>query len=232
MKTIGIIGGIGPESTIEYYKRIVAAHRARVEGASYPSILINSIDATPLLGYIMARRFDDVARLLVKEVARVAAGGADIALIAANTPHVVFDQIRAGSPIPLISIVEATAARASQLGLKRLGLFGTQLTMESKFYPEVFARQGLTIIVPNGEERAYIHEKYMAELFNGIVRQETRDELVSIAGKLGERDAIEGVILGGTELSLILTEPSYSDLPVLDTTQIHVDRAVAMALTS
>jgi aspartate racemase len=231
VKTIGIIGGIGPESTIEYYGRIIVAYREKARDGSFPSILINSIDARPLLTFIGARDFDQISRLLLTAIDRLAQGGASFGLIAANTPHVVFDAVDALAPIPLISIVEATADVAAKRSLRNLGLFGTQLTMESSFYREVFARQGLSIIVPNAEERAYIHEKYMGELFHGIVNQETRNKLVSIVATLKERDGIDGVILGGTELSLILTDPSYAGLPVLDTTQIHVDRAVAMALS-
>ncbi len=230
MKTIGIIGGTGPESTIEYYKRIIAAYHARAADGSYPSILINSINAAPLIEFVLARKLDDVTELLVPEIDRLAKAGADFGLIAANTPHVVFDAVSARSAIPLISIVEATADAAVARGLKRLALFGTRLTMESAFYPETFARRNLVIVVANDEERTYIHDVYMGELFHGVVRPETRDALVAIAAKMKERDGIDGLILGGTELSLILTEPTYAGLPVLDTTQIHVDAIVSAAL--
>ena len=232
MKTIGIIGGTGPESTIEYYKRIISGYRARVTDGSFPSIIINSINAAPLIEFVLARKLDDVTELLVPEIDRLAKAGADFGLIAANTPHVVFDAVSARSSIPLISIVEATADVAVARGLKQLALFGTRLTMESAFYPETFARRNLAIVVPNDEERAFIHDVYMGELFHGVVRPETRGALVAIATKMNERDGIDGLILGGTELSLILTEPAYAGLPVLDTTQIHVDAIVAMALTS
>ena len=231
MKTIGIIGGTGPESTIEYYKRIVAAYRERT-GGDFPSIIINSINATPLLAFVAARQLDRITELLTTEIARLARAGADFGLISANTPHVVFDDVRARSPISLISIVEATADAAKMRGLSKLALFGTQTTMGANFYPDVFARQGLTIITPNEDERVYIHEKYMGELFNGIVLPETRERLVTIMRAMRERDGIDGVILGGTELSLIFTEPQYDGVPVLDTTQIHVEATVAMALTS
>jgi len=230
VKTIGIIGGTGPETTIEYYKRIIAGYREKTGDGSFPSILINSIDAKPLIDFINARDLEHVTYLLVAEVGRLAHGGASFGLIAANTPHVVFKEVDKLAAIPLISIVEATADAAVDRGLKRLGLFGTQLTMESSFYPDVFAESDLSIVVPNPEERAYVHEKYMGELFHGIVNQETRDRLVSIIAAMKQRDGIDGVILGGTELSLILTEPSYAGVPVLDTTQIHVDRAIAEAL--
>lgn len=230
MKTIGIIGGIGPESTIEYYKRIVASYREKSGDKSFPSILINSINAKPLLAHIAARDLDHVTFLLVAEIAHLAHGGATFGLIAANTPHVVFKEVDKLAAIPLISIVEATADAATSRGLKKLGLFGTQLTMESSFYSDEFAKRDLSIVIPNAEEQAYIHEKYMGELFHGVVNQETRDKLVSIVEAMKKRDGIDGVILGGTELSLILTDPSYAGVPVLDTTQIHVDAAVAEAL--
>src|SRR5258708_31174979 len=232
MKKIGIIGGTGPESTIEYYKRIVAAYRERAPAGSSPLILINSINAAPLIEFVLARKLDNVTELLVPEIDRLAKAGADLGLIAANTPHVVFDAVSARSPIPLISIVEATADAAAARGLKRLALFGTRLTMEAAFYPETCARRQLTIVVPKDEERKFIHDVYMGELFHGVVRPETRDALVAIAAKMKERDGIDGLILGGTELSLILTEATHAELPVLDTTQIHVDAIVAMALTS
>ena len=232
MKRIGIIGGTGPESTIEYYKRIISGYRTRVTDGSFPSIIINSINAAPLIEFVLARKLDDVTELLVPEIDRLAKAGADFGLIAANTPHVVFDAVSARSPIPLISIVEATADAAVACGLKRLALFGTRLTMESAFYPETFAGRNLAIFTPNDEERRYVHDAYMGELFHGVVRPETRDALVAIAAKMKERDGIDGLILGGTELSLILTEPTYAGLPVLDTTQIHVDAAVSMALAS
>ena len=230
MKTIGILGGTGPESTIEYYKRIIAAYRERSADKSYPSMIINSINASPLIEYVLARKLDKVEELLVPEIDRLAKAGADFGLIAANTPHVVFDAVSARSSIPLISIVEATADAAVARGVKRLALFGTRLTMDSAFYPETFARRNLAIVVPNGEERVFIHDVYMGELFHGVIRAESRDALVAIAAKMKGRDGIDGLILGGTELSLILTEPTYAGLPVLDTTQIHVDAIVAMAL--
>lgn len=130
MKTIGIIGGIGPESTIVYYRSIVAAYREQKRDGSYPSILINSIDLTKMLGLIGANQLSEVAEYLANEVGKIAWTGADFGLLAANTPHIVFDEIQRRSPIPLISIVEATCMEAMRLGLKRIGLFGIRFTMQ------------------------------------------------------------------------------------------------------
>ena len=230
MKTIGLIGGTGPESTIEYYGRIIAAYRDREAQRRYPSIVINSIDASTLIDLIANRRFAEVADFLVPEIARLAAAGASFGAISANTPHVVFDQVSARSTIPLISIVEATSDAAHKLGLHKLGLLGTRTTMEFGFYQEVFARNGLSIVVPDADAREYVHEKYMGELFNGIIRDETRDRLESIVAQLVKTEKIDGIILGGTELSLIIRQSTFAGVPVLDTTQIHVDRIVREAL--
>lgn len=230
MKTIGIIGGIGPETTLEYYRRIIAAHRERVKDGSYPSIVITSIDAKRLIGPIMAGRHDEVVEVLLSEIANLERAGASFAAIAANTPHIVFDALEAQSPLPLVSIVEATADAAHERGIRKPGLLGTRPTMEATFYSEVFARKGMMIVTPNEAEREYVHEKYMGELFHNVISPETRDRLVSIVSELKDRDGIDGIILGGTELSLILTEPAYGGIPVLDTTQIHVDRIVSASL--
>jgi aspartate racemase len=160
MKTVGIVGGIGPESTIEYYRFIIEGYRERTTDGSYPSIIINSVDLHRLIGWINAGELAPFTDYLVAGVEQLADAGADFAVLAANTPHIVFDQIRERSRLPLISIAEATCEKARASGLRRLGLLGTRFTMEAKFYPEVFARAGLTIITPNETERAFVNEKY------------------------------------------------------------------------
>jgi aspartate racemase len=230
MKTLGIVGGIGPESTLEYYRFIVESYRERKNDGSYPSIIINSINLKQVLDFLYAGEFPRLAEHFVSEISRLAAAGADFALLAANTAHVVFDEVQRRSPIPLISIVEATCKKAKSLGLKKLGLFGTRFTMQGRFYPDVFSKAGLVLAVPNQEEQAYIHEKYMSELINGILLSETRDRLLAILEAVKRREAVEGLILGGTELPLILRDAS-AGIPLLDTTKIHVESAVTELLS-
>lgn len=230
MKTLGIVGGIGPESTIEYYRRILARCRERGGGRPAPSILINSVDNRTVLDLAGAKRFDELTEFLTHEVTRLAAGGASLVLLAANTPHLVFNEVRAGSSVPLLSIVEVTCRAAKAAGARRPALFGTRFTMQASFYPEAFAREQMEIVLPNEAEQAFIHEKYMSELLGGIIKEETRDALKKIVQALKDRAAIDALILGGTELSLIFREPRVADLPVVDTTQIHVDAAVAWLL--
>jgi len=230
MKVLGVVGGIAPESTVEYYRLLIAAYRERVRDGSYPRIIIDSIDLKRLLD-LAAADLAELARYLSAEVQRLARAGAEVALFASNTPHIVFDEVQRQSPVPLISIVEATAAEAQRRGLRRLGLFGTRFTMQGRFYPEVFARRGMTVCIPDPENRTYIHDKYMGELVLGVFLPATRDRLLAIVERLKETDGIDGLILGGTELPLLLRDPGETGIPFLDTTRIHVDRAMSEILT-
>lgn len=227
MKTLGIIGGIGPESTIEYYRRIHALYRQRIPDGSAPSIIINSIDNKKVLDLVGANKLDELIGYLTAEVEKLARGGATFALLAANTPHLVFDSVAQQASIPLLSIVAATCDAAKSRGLTRLGLIGTRFTMQSSFYRDALSDKQIELVVPGEEEQTWIHEKYMQELLKGIIRPETRDRLLAIIKTLKERSQIDGVILGGTELSLILRDESVFGVQVLDTTQIHVEAAVS-----
>jgi aspartate racemase len=220
---LGIIGGIGPESTAEYYRLLLAEYRRRNPDGSAPSIIINSIDLKRLLDLVGAGRLEELAHWLTSEIERLARAGADFALLASNTPHIVFDQLR--SPIPLISIIEATRDHARQRDLHRLGLFGTRFTMRGRFYPEVLAP--IEIVTPNDEEQEFIHDKYLGELVAGVKKPETRERLLRIIDRLKDEERIDGLILGGTELPLILGDESHNGVPILDTTRIHVESAVA-----
>ncbi len=227
MKTVGIIGGIGPESTVEYYRLIISSYREQTGDENYPSIIINSINLKKMLDFIATNELADVTEYLVYAVEKLARAGADFGALASNTPHIVFDEVSARSPLPLISIVEATCQAAVSLGLDRVGLFGTRFTMQGRFYPDVFSRAGIELVVPNEDQQNYIHEHYMSELVNGIFLPETRDRLLEIADQLKERERIDSVILGGTELPLILSNLEHNGILFLDTTRIHVSRIVA-----
>ncbi len=229
MKTVGVIGGIGPESTIEYYRLLVAAYRDQKADGSYPPIIINSINLKAVVDLLEANDLAGVTDCFVNELQKLAGAGAEFGLLAANTPHIVFDEIRRRSPIPLVSIVEATCDAARILGLKRPGLLGTRFTMQGKFYPRVFATAGISLVTPQPGEQTYIHDKYMGELVKGIILPETRQRLLAIVDRLKEQDSIDGVILGGTELPLILGNVTDRGIPFLDTTRIHVQAIAARA---
>jgi aspartate racemase len=225
-RTAGIIGGIAPESTIAYYRQILAAWPETHPDGGNPSLIINSIDLKTLLALVAAERFDELTDWLLRELQRLAGAGADFALFASNTPHVVFPNVRRRSPLPLLSIVEATCEHAQSLGFRRLGIFGTRFTMQGRFYRDVFSKAGIELVAPSGDEQQWIHDKYLGELVNAVFLDSTRDGLLAIAQRLASRDAIDGLILGGTELPLIVRDDS-GPVPFLDTTKIHVSRVVA-----
>jgi aspartate racemase len=226
MKTVGIIGGIAPESTIQYYRLIVAEYREHKGDGNYPSILINSINMKQMLDLIGAKRLSEVVQYLKGEIDKLARAGADFGVLASNTPHLVFDDLQAVSPIPLISIVRATCQQANDLGLKRVGLFGTRFTMQGGFYDREFERRGMAVVLPVDDDQEYIHEKYMTELVNGAIHQKTRAGLLSIVNRLKREQKIQGLVLGGTELPLILKDGDDPEIPFLDTTSIHVQSIV------
>lgn len=232
MRTLGIVGGIAPESTIAYYRLIVASYRKQKRDGSYPSIVITSIDLNRVLTLVSAQKLEELAAYLLGEVMRLVRAGADFALLASNTPHLVFEELRSQSPIPLISIVEAACAATVALRVKKVALFGTRFTMRAPFYPEVFARAGLAVIAPSADEQNYIHERYMGELIEGVCRDETRERLLGIVHALRLREGIEGVILGGTELSLLFRDGVDVEVPLLDTTRIHAESAVSQLLST
>jgi aspartate racemase len=231
MKTVGIIGGIAPESTIVYYRSIITRYRAQRPDGSYPNILLNSIDLKRVLDLVSANERAQLIAFLIAELHKLARAGADFAVLASNTPHLVFDELQRQAPLPLLSIVEATCAAAQQLGVRKVGLFGTRFTMQGGFYQTIFGRTGTEIVLPEAAEQAYIHEKYLGELAHAVLLPETRAGLLSIVDRLRAQQGIEALILGGTELPLILTEAAHEGLPFLDTTSIHVEHIVAQMLT-
>ena len=230
MRIPGIVGGIGPESTIEYYRLLLSLYRSQTNDGSYPEILLHSIDMKTMLDLIGAGETAAVTAYLAGSVGRLASAGADFAILASNTPHLVFDELQAASPIPLLSIVEETCRRARAMGLESVGLFGTRFTMESGFYAQVFSAKGIDIHVPEAEDRAFIHDKYMNELVLGTLLEETRAGLLRVVSRLMEQRHIQALILGGTELPLILKDRDSPGLPFLDTTRIHAEAVVEAML--
>ena len=227
MATVGLVGGLGPESTIDYYRRIIQAWQ-RDDPSSAPSIVIDSLDLQRGIHLVETDR-EALIEYLMGSLQRLAGAGADFIAITANTPHIVFDELDVQSPVPLISIVDTCAQEAKRRGLARLALLGTRFTMEGPFYPAVFERYGMEVVVPTKEERDWVHDKYMNELLKGRFRDEVRSDVIALIGRLRGDEGIDGVILGGTELTLLLSDPVIADVPALDTTALHV-RAIVKRL--
>ena len=247
MKILGMIGGLGPESTLEYYRSIIALYRERKPDGSYPQFIINSVDLKKGLDFMAVNDLAGMADYLLEQIGKLARAGAEFGLIAANTPHIVFDDVASKSPIPLISIVEATCAAAKAQNFKKLALFGTKFTMQADFYPKFFSREGIELALPDPKDQDYIHDKYFSELVVGKFLPETRAGLLAIVDRLKEKidppspnaspartygaAGIDGVILAGTELPLILRDPVHNGISLLNTMKIHAQAAVAEMLS-
>lgn len=222
MKKIGMIGGIGPESTVDYYQRIIRLYQQKISADDYPDILIYSINMTAMLKMVAEKDWDRLSGMLADGVKSLHCAGAELAFLASNTPHMVFDRVEAASPIPLVSIVEAAAKAAEALRLRKVGLLGTLFTMQSFYYQAEFQKHATHAVVPNRDEQEYIQQKLFTEIERGIFLDSTRDGLLKIIRRLIDDEAIDGVILGCTELPLILTKGEFG-IPFLNTSEIHID---------
>jgi len=225
MKKIGIIGGIGPESTVDYYRLFIKRFQELMDDGSYPELLINSINMTKMLQMVANKEMEGLVLYISDALQALAKAGAEYAVIASNTPHIVFDDVSVRSPIPVLSIVAETCKKAESLNLKKVGLLGTRFTMQTDYYVKEFERNGISVLVPNQEEQEYIHTKIFTELQSLVIKDETRDGLLAIVKRMIDEEGIEGLILGCTELPLILTHDEFGII-FLNTSLIHVESAV------
>jgi len=227
-KKIGILGGLSPESTVIYYLHIVRKYQKLFGDHSYPEIIIYSVNFQKFINWMAEDRWNEITEELIRDIRNLAAAGADFALIATNTMHLVFDKIEEASSIPLISIVDATAESIRKEKINVVGLLGTVFTMERDFYREGLAKYGIETLVPKKEDRDYVNKVIFEELCKGLIRDESRNNFKRIIEELTERGA-EGIVLGCTELPLLIDEKDVSTR-IFDTTKIHADKALEFAL--
>ncbi|HVT60672.1 MAG TPA: amino acid racemase [Thermoanaerobaculia bacterium] len=230
LPAIGIVGGIGPEATVSYYRALLAGYARRVPDGSTPTITIQSIDLQRGLTFLDAGDLEGLTGYLEDAVAALARSGAGFALLSANSPHIFFDELARRVSIPLLSIVEATCGVVRAAGCGRLALLGTRRTMEGSFYPEVFGRADLELAVPEPDERQWLHEKYLGELVPGNFLPETRAAVLELIDRLHARAQVDGVLLAGTELPLLVRQEAHHGVPLFDTARIHVERALDVLL--
>ena len=226
MKKIGLIGGLGPEATVDYYNEIHNLFKKENTNLNYPEIIIYSVNMAHFLGLLDQQKNEEATNYLVERINKLKAAGADFAAITANTPHVLYPSISKAAELPTISIVEATRREASRLGISKPALFGTGFTMNADFYQKEFSKFNMDIIIPDEKDRVMINTKLFTEIELGIFKEETRQELLNLVKKMIHENEVDGLILGCTELPLILKEDSYFDIPAINTTRVHVKEIV------
>lgn len=230
MPKFGMVGGTGPESTVEYYQAIIKRYQEKTGNPEeLPEFLIHSINMYKIFELLESGEEAALAEYLAEAVQSLERAGADFAVLAANTPHIVFEEVQQGAGVPMISIVEATYQEAERLNLEKVGLLGTKFTMENDFFKEPFITNGKKLIVPNQKEQDYLHEKIVDELEKGIVKPETKDEFLKVISRMVEEEGIEGIILGCTELPMLI-KPEDTGIRQLDTLEIHVEAIVGAML--
>ena len=227
-KRIGILGGLTPESTVTYYMHIVHRYHELYGDHGYPETIIYGVSFQRYEDWMGEEDWGSIEEALSEGLKRLHAAGADFAVIATNTMHILFDRLQDKSAIPLISIVDATAEAIREAGLKRVGLLGTRFTMEKPFYVEGLARHGIEAIVPEKEERDYINRVVFEELSVGELREESRKVYLEIIEKLVAQGA-EGMVLGCTEIPLLITQ-EHTDVQLFDTAVIHAEKALKYAI--
>jgi aspartate racemase len=228
-KRIGILGGMSPESTVEYYQYITRAYTQRFGDYGYPDIIIYSVSFQLYVDWPNEDRWDLVAQGLSQAAQRLEAAGADFIVIATNTMHLVLDQVRASIHIPVLSLLDVVGEAILTKGLKTVGLLGTRFTMEKSLYQDALARKGITVLIPDADDRELVNRVIYDELVAGQIRAESRARYVDIIKKLAARGA-QGVILGCTEIPLLVSEAD-AGLPLFDTTLIHAEAALSYAVS-
>lgn len=222
MKKLGLIGGMGPQSTMPYYMGIVYGVQEKTSKDFFPNLTIESLNVFEILKMIGDGRLEELTDHFVNALENLKKAGADFAALTANTAHIVFDQLEKRSPLPLVSIIDSTCDEALKRGYSRIGLLGTRFTMEQEFYRKPFIENGIEIIIPDNKEREFINDRISSELEFGAVNAETQREFINIIKRMRDNYRIDAIVLGCTELPLILDDKN-SPVPTLDTVKIHTE---------
>jgi len=229
MKTIGFIGGMSWESSLEYYRIVNEEVKRRLGGFHSAKCLMYSVDFHEIEEMQHQGRWDEAAKILVDAAQKVEKGGADFIAICTNTMHKLAGDVEAGIEIPLLHIADVTAAKIKESGQKKVGLLGTKFTMEQDFYKgRLIEKHGLDVIIPPEKERDAVHAILYSELCFGDIKSESKEKFQEVIAHLAARGA-EGIVLGCTEIPLIVKQEDY-EIPLYDTTALHAKAAVDLAL--
>lgn len=226
MKKLGILGGMGPESTLLYYKEIAMRYKEKDKNGNFPALTIETVNMYEMLGYCKAGAYDLLAEYLLRGIHNLENAGAEFIILASNTPHVVFNMLEKGAHVPLLSIVEPVFQEIRSRGIKKAVWLGTGFTMEQPYFQQRFLENGICIVVPNAEERNLIDHVIADELEFGIVNEDSKIQIDRIINRLVLEEGIEAVIMGCTELPLMYSDEKLP-VPVFDTMQYHIKGIIA-----
>ena len=229
MKKIGLVGGTGPESTLMYYKILNTEIDRITGGAAMPDIAIESVNFTRAWNYVEEGKFDLLADYLYEKLDALDKGGSEVISLTAVTMHVVFDKLQARFGKPIVSIPKAVCEEAVAKGIKKIGLLGTIFTMEKDYMKKDLREAGIEVFVPSEEDRKLVATRIFEELEKGIVKESTLKELQAVINRMKEENGIEGVILGCTELPLILNQDNCP-VACFDAVEIHIRRLIDLSV--
>lgn len=229
MRKVGLLGGMSWESTAEYYRLLNEGVRAALGGLHSARLVLASVDFAEVERMQAEERWDEAGELLAAEARGLEAAGAELVLLCTNTMHKVADTVAAAIGVPLLHLADATADAVAAAGLTTVGLLGTAFTMEQDFYRGRLASRGLTVLVPDAGDRSLVHGVIYDELCVGVVRDASRDAVREVVERLADRGA-QGVVLGCTELELLLPPGSLGAVRLFPTTRLHVAAALDAAL--
>lgn len=231
LRTVGVLGGMSSQATAEYYRLLNENINRELGGHNAAEVLISSVNFQNIERFIRHEQWDDAAMYLVEKAQQLEEGGADFVVMATNTMHKVAPQITEALTVPFVHIIDTAADAINQAGLDTIGVLGTQATMEMPFYRNRFAEHGIEVVVPEAAARERVDEIVFDELVRDVISEESRAEYVAIMEKLVESGA-EGIVLGCTEIELLVTAEDFPKIPLFDTTALHVDRAVELSLAT
>ena len=229
MKKIGLVGGTGPESTLMYYKELNTRIDRMTGGTAMPDIAVESVNFRRAWEYVAAGQYDLLADYLAEKVNSLRLGGAEIISLTAGTMHIVLDELLEKTQVPLVSIPQAVCREAQRRGYRKVGLLGTIFTMEKEYMKTDFRKAGIEVIIPEKADRELVARRILEELENGIVKESTLTEFQEIIRKMKEQEGIEAVVLGCTELPMILNEGN-SPVAVLDSVEIHIQELIKFSI--
>ena len=229
-KKIGILGGLSPESTVTYYEYITRTYTERFGDYGYPEVIIYSVCFQNYVDWGDSGQWDKIAEDMQSAAKALERAGADFGIIATNTMHIAFDEVQAAVKIPFLHLIDATAEAIKARNFSRVGLLGTRFTMSQPFYRDRLAAGGITAIVPDASGQDDVNRTIYEELVRGRIEEASRNRFVEIIESLREEGA-EGVILGCTEIPLLISE-SDSSIPLFNTTIIHAEKALEYSVSS